>query len=78
MAIESKASFKGYNVFIRPDFPQGSLGVGVRSCLPPAFPGFPGRLTGLFQGLLSRGCNLRNHTEWSPTQGCLCKFPLAI
>ena len=34
----------------------GTLGVRVESCLPPAFlPGFPGRLTSPFQGLLSWG-----------------------
>ena len=48
--------------------PIGTVGVRVQSCLPPAFlPGFPGRLTSPFQGLLSWGYSLGNHTEWSPT-----------
>ena len=35
---------------------MGTLRVRVESCLPPAFlPGFPGRLTSPFQGLLSWG-----------------------
>ena len=47
--------------------PMGTLGVRVRSCLPLALPGFPGRLTRPFQGLLLGGHSLGNHTEWSPT-----------
>ena len=51
----------------------GTLGVRVGSCLPPALPAFPGRLTGLFQGLLWGGYSLGNHTEWSPTLYSFCR-----
>ena len=47
--------------------PMGTLSVRIESCLPPAFlPGFPGKLTSSFQGLLSWGDSLGNHTEQSP------------
>ena len=48
--------------------PVGTLGVRIRSCLPPVLHGFAGRLTSPFQSLLSWGYHLRNHTELSPTQ----------
>ena len=54
-------------------FPMRTLGVSLESCLPPAFAGFPGRLTGPFQGpLSSQGYSLQNHTERSPTLASLC------
>ena len=57
-------------------FPTGTLGDSVGSCLPPGFPGCAGRLASLFQGLLSWGYSLRNHTEWSPKQKVLSKLSL--
>ena len=63
-ATQSKASFKGYNVFFRPDFPQEPSSASIQSCLPPAFPEFWLRFTG--KALLERDYSFRYHTECSP------------
>ena len=67
-AVQSKAQQVSKNtMYLSGLIPTGTLGVRVGSCLPPALPGFPGRLTSPFQSLLLQGCKLWNHTEWSPT-----------
>ena len=65
-AIQNKAEQASKDtMYLSGLIPTGTL-VGL--CLPPALPGFPGRLTSPFQSLLSWSYNLRNHKEWSPTE----------
>ena len=46
---------------------MGTFFVGIRSCLPPAFPPFWSRLIG--KALLAQGYSLWNHTKWFPIMG---------
>ena len=43
--LQVRASLKGIQCTFQAWFPTGTFGVSVRPSLPPAFPGFPGRLT---------------------------------
>ena len=69
-AIQSKAEQASKDtMYLSGLIPTGTL-VGL--CLPPALPGFPGRLTSPFQSLLSRDCSLQNHTWSGPQQVSVC------
>ena len=59
-------------------FLTGTLGVG--SCLPPVFPGFPARLTGLFQACfcwatVSKTTQRDNKRLQEATNWCISLFP---
>ena len=57
--------------------PLGTLGVRVGSGLPLVFlPGFPGRLTSPFEGLLSQGVQSQKPPRVVPNISKLCFIPV--
>ena len=63
-AIQNKAEQTSKDtMYLSGLIPMGTFNVRVRSCLPPALPGFPEKLTSPFQSL---GCNLQSHSQSGP------------